>query len=67
MIPKHYILWNNFSALIEFVDGIKITSVTGDVNEYINKVFRVKIYEAESGITDPLLLLLLLLLFQQLL
>ena len=57
-----YILRNNFSGLIEFVDGIKITSVTGKVNNNINRVFRVEIYEAESGVTYPLLLLLLLLL-----
>jgi len=37
------------------VDGIK-TSVTGKVNNNIDKEFRVKIYEAESGITYPLLL-----------
>jgi len=45
------------------VDGIKITSVTDKVNNNINKVFRVNIYEAESGIIYPLLLLLLLLLY----
>jgi len=58
-IPRHYILRNNFSALIKFVDRTKISSATGKVNNNINKGFRVKIYETESGITYPLLLLLL--------
>lgn len=45
-------------TLIEFGDRIKISSVTGKVNNNINKEFWVNIYETESGITYPLLLLL---------
>jgi len=59
--PKALHLTEQFWC-INRICGRKKISVTGKVNSNINKEFRVKMYEAQSGITYPLLFLLLLLL-----
>jgi hypothetical protein len=70
--PKALYVAEQFCAVIDFVYGIEITSVTGEVNDNINKEFRVKnlcsrLFSLHRIIRHHIPIVAIIIIFQQLL